>query len=298
MRSTAWLLAVSVCVAIVAATGVRIDRAAEAVVEDDQPVYLPRAEYLQPLALGWRNTLADVLWFRTISYFGQHFRSNRTYPWLASMCNLVTDLDPRAFHVYRFAGVILPWEANQAEAGIGLLEKGLRQFPDSWLLHYYLGFTAFFFKNDNATALEHLRLAMAQPDVHPAIARLASVLAAHHYGPEATIAFLQQMQRDVDSNDVREVIGEQLREAQLAADLQRLDEAAAAYRSRTGDAPASPQALVDAGLLDALPSDPFGGSYTFDPATGSARSSSGRTPSKLHQSKIRARVLQGKSVRD
>jgi hypothetical protein len=261
-------------------------------------VYLPKAEYLQPIALGWRNALADVLWFRTISYFGQHFRSNRTYPWLASMCDLVTDLDPRAFHVYRFAGVILPWEANQADAGIGLLEKGLRQFPDSWLLHYYLGFNEFFFKNNNTRALEHLRLAMAQPDVHPAIARLAGVLAAHQYGPDATLAFLQQMQRDVDSNDVREVLAEQMREAQLAADLDRLDDAAAAYRTRTGRAPQAPHALVEAGLLAAVPSDPFGGQYEFDPATGAARSSSGRTPSKLHQSKIREKVLQGESVRD
>ena len=64
------------------------------------------------MALGWRNALADVLWFRTISYFGAHYRSDHTYPWLASMCDLVTDLDPRAEHVYRFAGVILPWEAE------------------------------------------------------------------------------------------------------------------------------------------------------------------------------------------
>ncbi|MEO8601840.1 MAG: hypothetical protein ABI629_04620 [bacterium] len=296
MRGTAWLLAVSACVAVLAVAGVRIDRAAQAVSEDDQPVYLPQARYLQPLALGWRNALADVLWFRTISYFGAHFRSNRTYPWLASMCELVTDLDPRAFHVYRFAGVILPWEANQADAGIRLLEKGLRQFPDSWLLHYYLGFNAFFFKNDNATAVEQLRLAIAQPDVHPAIARLAAVLSAHHYGPEATVGFLQQMQRDVDSNEVRDVIAAQIQEAQLTADLGVLDDAAAAYRARSGRAPESPAALVDAGLLASVPSDPFGGQYEFDAGSGAARSSSGHQPSKLHQSKIREDILHGDGV--
>ena len=296
MRGTAWLFAASACVALLAITGLRIDRAAQTVADDDQPIYLPQAKYLQPLALGWRNALGDVLWFRTISYFGEHFRSNRTYPWLASMCELVTDLDPRAFHVYRFAGVILPWEANQVDAGMRLLEKGLRQFPDSWLLHYYLGFNAFFFKDDNATALEHLRLAMAQPDAHPAIARLAAVLSAHQYGPDATLAFLQQMQRDVDSNEVRDVIAAQIQEAQLAADLGHLDDAAAAYRARTGRAPQSPGALVEAGLLAAVPSEPFGGQYEFDAESGAARSSSGRTPSKLHQSKVRERILQGDPV--
>jgi hypothetical protein len=298
MRGAAWLLAVAACALLIAVTGVRIDRAAAAAQRDDAPVYLPKAEYLRPMALGWQNALADLLWFRAISYFGQHYRGDRTYPWLASMCDLVTDLDPRAMHVYRFAGVILPWEADQADAGVALLEKGLRQFPDSWMLHYFLGFNLFFFKNDNVRALEHLRTAMALPDAHPSIARLVSVLAAHQYGPEATLAFLQEMQHDVESGDVRAVIAEQLRDAQLAADIASLDEASTAYRARTGGAPSSPQALVDAGLLAAVPRDPFGGHYEFDPASGAARSSSGRAPSKLHRSKIRERALQGESVRD
>ena len=297
LRGAAWLLAAGACATVVAVTGIRIDRSAAAMPVDAQPVYLPKAEYLRPMALGWQNALADVLWFRTISYFGEHYHSDRTYPWLASMCDLVTDLDPRALHVYRFAGVILPWEADQADAGIRLLEKGLRQFPDSWLLHYFLGFNHLFFKNDHARALEHLRTAIALPGVHPAIARLASVLAAEQYGPEATLAFLTEMQANAEG-DVRAVIAEPVREAQLAADLARLGAARDAYVERLGRAPASPQALVDAGLLAALPSDPFGGRYEFDPRSGEPLSTSGHTPSKLHRSQIRERAQRGESLRD
>jgi len=282
---------------LVALTGSRLDRVTQADALDQAPVYLPKAAYLQPIALGWRNVLADAIWFRTISYFGQHYRTNRTYPWLATMCDLVTDLDPRAFHVYRFAGAILPWEAHQVDAGMRLLEKGVTQFPDSWVLHYFLGFNAFFFQNDNARALAELRTAAALPDAHPSIARLTAVLAAQQYGPEATLAFLSEMQRDVDSNDIRQVLAEQMQEAQVAADLERLDAAANLYRARQGAPAQTPQVLVQAGLLEAVPSDPFGGHYEFDPASGAARSSTGRTPSKLHQSKVRERVLQGESAR-
>jgi hypothetical protein len=87
-----------------------------------------------------------------------------------------------------------------------------------------------------------------------------------------------------------------MQEAQVAADLERLDAAAGLYRARLGVMPDTPQVLVQAGLLDAVPTDSFGGHYEFDPTTGAARSSTGRVPSKLHQSKVRERVLQGEAV--
>lgn len=297
IRSTSWVLALSLLIAAATASNLRLDRAALALPERE-PVYLPRAEYLRPMALGWRNALADLLWFRTISYFGAHYRSDHTYPWLAAMCDLVTDLDPRAVHVYRFAGVILPWEANQVDAGIALLKKGLREFPDDWMLHYHLGFHYYFFKNDIDAALAALRDAIALPGAHPSLARLAAVLAQRQYGPETTLAFLQELSDTVDSKEVRGVVAEHMREARLAADLDHLQTAVETYRQRSGALPRSLPALVEAGLLPAVPRDPFGGVYELDPATGAVRSSSGRVPSALHDSRTRERALRGESVRE
>ena len=283
---------------IVAVTGTRLDRPRGATTAAEEPVYLPKAEYLRPMSLGWQNVLADVLWFRAINYFGQHYRSDRAYPWLARMCDLVTDLDAHAEHVYRFTGVILPWEVNQADAGIRLLEKGIVQFPDSWLLQYHLGFNYYFFKNDYERALEHLRRATALPGAHPSITRLVAVLAAHRYGPETTVQFLSELAQDVDSPEIRGVVEEHIQEAHLAAGLARIDAAAQTYRERTGQSPPSVDTLVAAGLLDAVPSDPFGGHYEIDPATGAARSSTGHVPSQLHQSPLRRKALAGTSLRD
>jgi tetratricopeptide (TPR) repeat protein len=277
-------------------TAARLDRSRQAG-DGSSPVYLPRAEYLRPMSLGWANVLADVLWFRAISYFGEHYRSDRTYPWLAHMCDLVTDLDPKAAHVYRFAGVILPWEAEQVEAGIRLLEKGTRAFPDSWVLHYYLGFNHYFFRDDPERAIESLDAAARLPGAHESVARLAAVLAAHQYGPETTLGFLEELERNVESAEVRDVVRRQQNEARLAADLARIDAAIAAYREREGKPAPSVRALADAGFLPAIPRDPFGGSYEIDPETGAARSASGRQPSRLHQSKKREKLLRGESLR-
>ena len=284
--------------AVVAVTGADLDRGARAAARADEPVYLPRAAYLRPISLGWQNVLADILWFRAISYFGEHYRSNRTYPWLAQMCELVTDLDPRAEHVYRFGGVILPWEANQVDAGMHLLEKGTQQFPDSWTLEYYLGFQAYFFKSDYQSALTHLRRAMTLPDAHPAAARLATALAAEQYGPDTALAFLAELEHDAETRDLRDIIRGNIEDARLAADLERLSGAVAAYQTRNGYLPLTVETLVSARLLPAVPSDPFGGNYMIDPLTGAVRSSTGREPTRLYQSKMREKVLRGQAVRE
>jgi hypothetical protein len=281
---------------VIAMTVPRLDRP-QSVLETDL-MYLPKAEYLRPLSLGYTRVLADVLWFRTISYFGQHFRGDRMYPWLASMCDLVTDLDPKAEYVYRFCGMILPWEAGQTDAGLGVLEKGITAIPDSWLLHYWIGFNYYFFKNDFDAAVRHMRQAALLPGAHPNAAIFAAVLSSEHQGPETTMRLLSQLRTEVESPEMREVVREHIAMAQLARDLQQLDAAVASYQSRFGGIPTNLSALVDAQLIGEVPEDPFGGVYLIDPETGAVRSSTGRKPSRLHLSKLRKKRLRGESVRD
>lgn len=296
-RAVASIAALVACVSAAAAARLEMERHPRAGISG-APVYLPKAEYLRPMSLGYANVLADVLWFRAISYFGAHYRSDRTYPWLSHMCDLVTDLDPRAEHVYRFAGVILPWEAGAADEGIRLLEKGTRTFPDSWLLHYWLGFNYFFFKSDFAKAAFHMHRAATVPGAHPNAARLAALLYKEEYGPDTALAFLGEMERNAEDGQMREVVRRHMLEARLADDLDRLGRAVEAYRARHGRIPESVGALVEAGLLSEPPAEPFGGTYEIDPETGDVSSSSGEAPARLHESPLRAKLLRGESVRD
>lgn len=297
-RSVSLLSALIVLAALVAWAGERVEQRPRPVDEANEPIYLPNAKFLRAVSLGYHNVLADALWFRTISYFGEHYAAERTYPWLAHMCDLVTDLDPRAEYVYRFAGLVLPWEAQQADAGIRLLEKGVQAVPESWMLQYLLGFDYYFFKGDLPNASMHLQRAAQLPNVHPQVARLAGVLATAQYGPETALQFLTEMQRTVDNREIREVIQRNIREAKLAADLQQLAAAVAEFRQRFGTLPSSPLDLVQGGVLSDIPSDPFGGRYEIDPQTGAVHSSTGHQPPQLHQSQRRERLLQGESIRD
>jgi hypothetical protein len=278
------------CGAAAVLASVRLDAERPARDAASELVYLPDADHLRPLGLGWDNVLADVLWFRTISYFGAHYQTDREYPWLARMCDLVTDLDPRAEDVYRFAGLVLPWEGGQVGEGIRLLEKGVRALPEAWQLRYHLGMVRYFFQDDVVGAAEDLRVASTLPGAPPALAGIAASLAARGHDPAARVAFLQDLLRRTESAEARAAVEARLLEARYVLDQTRLEALVRAYAARTGGLPASLEALVAAGMLRGVPPDPFGGTWVLDGERGSVRSSTGRTPRPLQDSpKVRAR---------
>ena len=260
-------------------------------VDHEELVYLPPARFLKLVSLGYQHALADVLWFRTTGYFGRHYRSDRIYPWLAYMCNVVTDLDPAAQHVYRFAGLILPWEADGVDDGIALLEKGSRNLPDAWELSYMLGFSYYFFKDDLATAVQALRRAALSPNAPPFVTHLAAVIESARQGPDGAIEFLTELDRRGTNQEIRGAIHERIRELVLARDIDALDTAVETFQTTFHRMPAPLTELVSAGVVAAIPREPFGGEYVLDAATGRVRSNLGHQPLQLKSSAFRDSLL-------
>jgi hypothetical protein len=198
----------------------------------------------------------------------------------------VTDLDPRAFHAYQFAGLILPWEAKDPDAGIRMLEKGLVHFPDSWLLHYYLGVVHYLFKDDTEAAARWLERGAAMPEAPAMVARFAALLRTRHGSSETAIAVLEQMLESTESETTRAVLEQSLLDARVALDLEVLTDLVRQYRDRNGALPPDLETLVGAGVLRWVPPDRYGGAYEIDAATATVRSSTGREPMRLHESPL------------
>jgi hypothetical protein len=261
-------------------------------------IYLPPTTFLRTVSLGYQQALADLLWFRAISYFGRHYRSDRIYSWLASMCNAVTDLDPRAEYVYRFGGVILPWEADQVDDGIALLQKGARNIPESWQLHYMLGFSYYFFRGDLAAASRTLRKASFLPGAPEYVTRLAVTVDAAHQGPNRAVDFLTELEGHDVGGEMRQVIRQRIRELSLSGHIDVLEAAARTFQDRAGRPPTDLGELVAAGLLANIPEEPFGGRYVLDPASQHVVSTSGHKPWRLGSSPLREAFLKAKGPRD
>lgn len=294
-QTAARLAVVWIAIGLLAAAVMRADgalgRQLEVSAKPSELIYLPPTPFLKAVCLGYQHALADVLWFRTISYFGRHYRDDRLYPWLAGMCNAVTDLDPAAEYVYRFGGLILLWEADFTDAGIALLEKGTQNIPASWELQYMLGFSYYFFKDDLAAASRTLHAAALLPDAPEFVSGLAALTHAAREGASRAIDFLTEVERNSTSDEIRKVIRQRIRELTLSRDIEALQAATEAFAKRFSRQPMALEELVSTGMLASIPPEPFGGRYLYDPQTRRVQSSLGHQPRHLSSSRKREELL-------
>ena len=105
---------------------------------------------LKGFALGAEGLLADWYWIRSLQYIGSKIVKTESeqlniddlrslnprllYP----MLDNATDLDPSFMAAYSYGAIMLP--AIDESHAIALTEKGIRENPNAWRLHQYLGY--------------------------------------------------------------------------------------------------------------------------------------------------------------
>jgi hypothetical protein len=139
--------------------------------------YVPQTEKIKPFLMGFSSAYADYLWIRTTLYFGSHYMTDRQYPWLIHMVDLVTRLNPQCYPAYEFAGLMIPDVCRNPAAAVTILQRGVNSAIDKkWKLYYYLGMIYYRYYDDRETAATYLACAATQKN-SPGF-RLAGVAAA------------------------------------------------------------------------------------------------------------------------
>ncbi len=239
------------------------------------PLYLPESRYVRFVTLGFNNVVSDVLWFNTINYFGTQLRGKRDYRWLGQMCNLVTKLDKNKGHVYEFCSNMLAWEAKDFQGAIKLLDRAVLSHPNVWRYRYLRGFNYWYFLSRNDLALSDLQTASKLPNAPTFLASLASRLMVDQHTPEAALAFLGDLIKNSNDDMAKKVLEEKYKRGLISRDLKNLARAVETYEKQFGKKPVLLSELVSAGLIKAIPAEPFGGEYILDGLTGKITNSSG-----------------------
>jgi len=164
----------------------------------EDAAFIPvRADFLRLLAPADPHFLADLLWLRATYYFGQHALTDRQYPYLFHLLDLITDLSPFWDYPYFFGAVILPFEADAAEDGLYLIEKGLVYHPDNWQLWFFKGFCLWKAGGDMVSAAHDLHRASLLPGAPVYLARLSATLANRAGRKELALRFLEEARKNV-----------------------------------------------------------------------------------------------------
>jgi tetratricopeptide (TPR) repeat protein len=240
---------------------------------------VPPAPALRLLSLGHATLAANLYWLRTVQYIGEPRANRRGWERLLPLAELVTDLDPGHGYAYQVAGVILG-SVDRIEESNAILEKGMRNVPDRYILPYLRAFNAFYYQGDYAAAGAFVEIAARTPGAPPHLRQ--NVLAMYVKGrrADAAVAFLRHALETAEDEESRRAIQGQLEQALFEREAEIVDEAVARYRARYGMAPAALELLVAEGLLPALPPEPFGGSWILG--------QDGRARSTAHGHRLRA----------
>jgi hypothetical protein len=153
-------------------TGIRLKNPAPS-----SMAFIPQTEKIKPFLMGFHTVLADYLWIRTTLYFGSHALTDKHYPWLIHMVDLVTRLNPRCYPAYEFAGLMIPDVCKNPGAARVILERGVSaNIDESWKLYYYLGMIYYRYYDDRKMAGTYLACAVTRKN-SPGIG-LAGIAAA------------------------------------------------------------------------------------------------------------------------
>jgi tetratricopeptide (TPR) repeat protein len=228
-------------------------------------LYLPKGPFLRALALGQEESLADLLYIWSIQYYSNYEDATR-YDYLDQVfAGAITELDPRYVEPYLIGSLIMSMEAKDPRRALRLFDKGLERNPDNWELAYWAGWECYGLK-DYACARDYWARASRMPQAPPQLMRLAAKMLEREGDVGAALREYRAILDSTTDEGTRQVVAQWYERTRVQFELQQAGQAVEAWRAARGSCPPSLAALVEAGLLGAVPVDAAGNPFHLDRA--------------------------------
>jgi tetratricopeptide (TPR) repeat protein len=168
-------------------------------------LYLPSGEFIDQASLGYRNLAADLLWVKTVQYYGGYRLGKNDLALFSHLVEVITDLDPQFTFAYLFGGLVIAEDLGYFEEGVAFIKKGIENNPADWWLVFELGFLNYVYARDYATAAHYFQLASRLPEADEIAKRFAAFVAAKAGHTETSIAMWEELSRTSDNPYIRDM---------------------------------------------------------------------------------------------
>ncbi len=241
----------------------KVDRMRQTQAIPPQLMLLPSREMTKVVAFGNEILLAQLIFYNSMFYVGSLEGPPTTTDSLELYHTLdtVTYLDPYNMDGYYFAQGLMSWNLSLLEPLNSLLQRGMAHRSWDWYLPFFYGFNQFFFLKKPKEGASYFKKAY---QLNPRNTFLPTLIARLHYEADETrvaIDFLEEMIRNTTSQKLRQWMAVRL-QALRAVSL--LEDAITRYRERHGSEPGNLGMLVEGGIIEAIPADPYGGEFYLD----------------------------------
>ena len=270
-----WLLIV-LCAATVWFAGAELERKSDQRTTADSLLYLPNGKHLRLMSLGQAPLLADLIYIWAIQYYSNYERADR-YRYVEHVFGeVIAELDPHYVDAYWLGALILTVEAGDLDAGLRLLDKGIENNPDQWILPYLAAWESYRV-GDYARAAGYFARAADVPGAPPAVLRMRAGMFSKAGDLSTALQLWREVLDDPRADPATTAIAErQVRDLTVRSHLHDLQAAVERFRNENGELPANLEQLLGTGYIQALPRDPDDREYVYDPLTGQVGSKAGR----------------------
>ncbi len=223
-----------------------------------------KPEALEIVGGEFRGILADYLLLKASTFLGSRYNTKESdLKAVSVLFGQSLALDPYFFQTCYFIQAFLPWGSRMVKEAIELLEISKNHRYWDWEPPYYIGFDYFYFLHDNLAASRYLMEASERPHAPPLLAMLGARLSQRAGQTRAAIVFLQTMAKREEREVVRKQI---LKRIDALKGVLVLEKAIAAFESRFGHPPETLGELVDSGILEKIPKNPYksADSYSYE----------------------------------
>ncbi|HXW62929.1 MAG TPA: hypothetical protein VEJ45_10030 [Candidatus Acidoferrales bacterium] len=264
------LLLIPLLFAAVAGLQTRIDSEMGSLTQLGDDLFLRSPSAIKTVSLGYESLLSDIYWTRTVQYYGGRFATEgATFPLLWPLLDITTTLDPQMIIAYRFGAIFLSESgtggAGRPDLAVELVKRGIRSNPDDWRLNTDLGFLYYWRLRDYPSSASAFLDGSNKPNAPPWMKVMAARVAQKGGSLDTARMIWSEIYESNKDPKIRERALETLRGLRAEEDMQQLNLLADEYQKRSGRYPASVSDLRSAGLIAAIPVDPDGYPYLFEP---------------------------------
>lgn len=214
------------------------------------------------MAAGDRYLAANIAAIRAL-VVDTHKMRPEEFAILAKLQEDVSWFNPGHEDNYYIAAAILPWN-GELDTAQRILDRAATARPYDYQPAFYYAFHMLHFKGDATGASERLRQAaehLPEGDERLQMENLAAIWLDKAQDLSLAIRVVEGMAQQAKRSDFRRYLKTR---AQRLRALQTVRDAANRYMARFGRPLARPDELVEAGMLTALPADPFGFGFDMD----------------------------------
>jgi tetratricopeptide (TPR) repeat protein len=265
-----------IAVLLVAAARAAAERAARAQNATSDPyalMYLPEGRILRAASLGHRSFLADLVWMRTIQYYGEQRLTTHNYDEAERLFQVIYDLDPRFKGATRFGALVLSQDAGNPKGAIALLRRAAADDPSAWEYPFDEGFICQTVLNEYGEAGAAYQRAADLPGAPELARRLAGASFARLGDRKSAREIWAAILAGAENDMTRRIAQRNLKNLAMADTEEALTDAVRRFRDQKGRLPENWEELLRARMIDALPHEPWGGAFFWDASTDKAYSS-------------------------